>query len=925
MAMTRKSSDRTFDVLNNRIKELGKQEQGLERRRGVYEKLHELDAIERLVTVKSEPLQERLHHAFFTDHADEHRADLLELIEDLPPTSAGIANQPFTTKIGIISDLFLYKSMEGLADFRPIYPENYQQHKDLDILLLVTTWRGIDGFSWRGLTANNSDKRSLLFEQILPFYRRRGIPIVFYSKEDPPNYDQFLSFAQQADYIFTSAEEMIPKYQKDCPNAQAIDVLPFGINPKSHSPIGSQQGNVKKVIPFAGSWFNHKYKPRARWGGHILDAVVASKEYSLIIFDRNSEIEDPRYKFPNRYARSLTAAIDHELLLGIQRLCDLGINLNSVPSSTTMFANRAIELLAQGTFVLSNYNVGLNSRYPQIHLSNGYPDTLATLDNLDEAEIRRVQAAGIRSVFSNDLAITRVAKILRIVGLEAEVMEPRVAVLKHNNDERLSDDMLHQTYDNVTKVVDAVDATEEELTTGLRGKADIIVQVDSAYEYAPTHIEDLVNAFRYTDATAVEKIPPKVDHQSAMARHSYAQPSNVKTLGAEYVGTVPETISPQPGYYIDDIGIRRRSESVALSERRNPAPKPPILSVVVPIYNNGAHLLYKCIASLRRSSIFEQMEIILVDDGSTDFATLYAIEQLQRELNWVQVYRYEPGGSGSASRPRNKGLELASCDFVTYLDPDNEALNDAYVKLLRAVLENDVDFAVGDMTRWREGNYFARYPKVLRNRLGIEGQVGVGGATSLVDLQFKPISIQAIVARTTWLRETGITQPVGAVGQDSYFFQQMLYYADTFAIVDVPAHTYYTQVANSVVNTVNAKFFEKYLPLEKARSTWLSKVGLLEDYKRTRVETFFTGWYLAKLADVPPEEREQAISTIIELVRMYGEPEWVTKEAQEFWSAVVEQPIEIDVKSEEEVSSLEQLGTGTAVSQENADNPQRND
>lgn len=58
---------------------------------------------------------------------------------------------------------------------------------------------------------------------------------------------------------------------------------------------------------------------------------------------------------------------------------------------------------------------------------------------------------------------------------------------------------------------------------------------------------------------------------------------------------------------------------------------------------------------------------------------------------------------------------------------------------------------------------------------------------------------------------------------------------------------------------------------------------------------------------------------------MYGEPEWVTKEAQEFWSVVVEQPIEIDVKAEEEVSSLEQLGTGTAVSQENADNPQRND
>ena len=42
------------------------------------------------------------------------------------------------------------------------------------------------------------------------------------------------------------------------------------------------------------------------------------------------------------------------------------------------------------------------------------------------------------------------------------------------------------------------------------------------------------------------------------------------------------------------------------------------LSVIVPTYNNGEHLRYKCFQSLSRSSIFEDMEIIIVDDGSTD-------------------------------------------------------------------------------------------------------------------------------------------------------------------------------------------------------------------------------------------------------------------------------------------------------------------
>lgn len=145
------------------------------------------------------------------------------------------------------------------------------------------------------------------------------------------------------------------------------------------------------------------------------------------------------------------------------------------------------------------------------------------------------------------------------------------------------------------------------------------------------------------------------------------------------------------------------------------------------------------------------------------------------------------------------------------------------------------------------------------------------------------------MARTQWLRDIGITQPVGAVGQDSYFFQQMLYYADTFATVNVVAHTYYAQVENSVVNTINAKFFKKYLPLEQARSEWLTDIGLLEEYRQTRMETFFTGWYLRKLKDVPSEQRADAIATIMTLGQMYGQHEWQSEDALAFWEETVQE------------------------------------
>src|SRR5699024_242958 len=448
-------------------------------------------------------------------------------------------------------------------------------------------------------------------------------------------------------------------------------------------------------------------------------------DYNLLVFDRNSHLNDPRYRFPNRFAHSITPAIDHQPLLDIQRVADISINLNSVQNSSSMFANRAIELQAQGTFVLSNYNVGLNSRYPHVHLSNGYADTRSALDQLTERDIREIQADGIRTVFSNDLAIMRIAKIIETVGLEAKVSDPRVLIVAQDRDEQLAQDLSQQTYGNI---LDIVDASESHPTTNPARHTDVIVHgnpthayerhptttpathttasvhVSTEHEYAPTHVEDPVNAFRYTDAKTVSKIDRGSHGHTGIRRHSYTGSVNVQLLGAEFVGLTAAGIEPRAGYQIDEIGVRRRTEAITVASKKTAGQKPPILSVVVPIYNNGPHLLHKCIASLRRSSIFDQMEIVLVDDGSTEIGTIEAVNKLERELRWVTVHRFDQGGSGSASRPRNKGLELASCDYVTYLDPDNEALNDAYVKLLHTVIESGVDFAVGDMTRWRGAN-----------------------------------------------------------------------------------------------------------------------------------------------------------------------------------------------------------------------------
>lgn len=137
MALAPKSSPRRFDVLQQRLAELDTQRQASTKRENTYRSLNTLSAKSQITAVKAHPIPERLQYAFSASSGQELRAAALEQIRELPDTSSGIANRPFNVKIGIISDLFLFKSFEGLADFRPIYPDNYQQHADIDILLLV--------------------------------------------------------------------------------------------------------------------------------------------------------------------------------------------------------------------------------------------------------------------------------------------------------------------------------------------------------------------------------------------------------------------------------------------------------------------------------------------------------------------------------------------------------------------------------------------------------------------------------------------------------------------------------------------------------------------------------------------------------------------------------------------------------------------
>lgn len=795
---------------------------------------------------------------------------MLPALDAIPSTLGSRSLRPHPVHIGIIADEFLYKSFDATAQLSVVTPSNYLEvAEDVDLLIVASTWRGQNDV-WKGLPALNSQIRAFLIDQVIPHFKERNLPVVFYSKEDPPNYDQFLAVAQAADYVFTCAEEVVADYIKDCPDAKSVQSLSFGVNPLHHSPVYSRRHRLQEVL-FAGSWHVNKYPERRLAARKIFDGVIESSR-DLVIFDRNWDLENGRYFFPDEYIPYLAPAVEHGTLLKLQKFADFNINLNSVVASETMYANRVIELQAMGSMVISSYNIGVNNKFPNVLTAEASSDVRDTIDRISDSDLYEVQMEGVRRAYSDHLAHDRMADILRTVGINHLTDVPRICAVVDTTTDHLPKVISEQTVRNVSVI------RKSELESR-RGDFDIAVPFSSEYVYAPTHIEDLCNGFKYADVDFVTK---SLSRHAASAEHEPTSFLPDPAAGAIWLNSPAGAQYAEganvrgSGYAMDSLGLSSFSDRIDLGGSAGRLDEPDYLvSVIVPVYNNGPYLLNKCIRSLSRSSIFHRMQILLVDDGSTDLRTKQILEELTGKYSQVTVFSFEPGGSGSASRARNKGLDLATAPWITYLDPDNEAVSDGYARLIEIAAQRSSDLVVGDMLKFSDAQQRFKYARRLRQHLtSAEDGSLVPQEDILLRLEFYPMSIQAMVMNAEWLKGLGLQQPVGALGQDSFFFQQLVHYAQRIDVLELPIHVYYGSVSKSVVNTIGPNFFKKYLPLEAARSSWLEEIGAIELYKQTRGQSFMKLWYLRKLQQVDAGDLEECTALVRQLAAFYNPVVW---------------------------------------------------
>lgn len=128
-----------------------------------------------------------------------------------------------------------------------------------------------------------------------------------------------------------------------------------------------------------------------------------------------------------------------------------------------------------------------------------------------------------------------------------------------------------------------------------------------------------------------------------------------------------------------------------------------LVSVVVPIYNVEA-FLRDCLDSLR-SQTYRDLEVILVDDGSTDGSPAIAAEFAAADPRFRLIRQANAG----LSMARNNGVPHATGEFLAFVDSDDVLAAHAYETLVRA-LAGGADFASGGVHRLTSRGHHRGYP-----------------------------------------------------------------------------------------------------------------------------------------------------------------------------------------------------------------------
>lgn len=245
----------------------------------------------------------------------------------------------------------------------------------------------------------------------------------------------------------------------------------------------------------------------------------------------------------------------------------------------------------------------------------------------------------------------------------------------------------------------------------------------------------------------------------------------------------------------------------------------PKLSVIVPIYNVEKYLPH-CIQSII-NQVYQNLEIILINDGSTDLC-LSICQLYEKRDSRIIVVNKTNGGLSSA---RNAGLDIATGDYVAFVDSDDFIDREMYSTMMEKMLLNNLSVVCCGV------NYIYEKGEETKNNTNLFSVLNNSEAISSI---LRPrLSIRFEVWNKIFKREVigKVRFKLKQVYEDVYFDRCTLLNVDRIGYLDAP---YYNYLCHRDGNT-NSRFNENRLCLFDELADFISDLKRKGDMSNCRL------------------------------------------------------------------------------------------
>lgn len=246
----------------------------------------------------------------------------------------------------------------------------------------------------------------------------------------------------------------------------------------------------------------------------------------------------------------------------------------------------------------------------------------------------------------------------------------------------------------------------------------------------------------------------------------------------------------------------------------------PKISVVIPCYN-CERFIEKCLESII-NQMYDNLEIIVVNDGSTD-STENVVKKYLSDKRVVYI-KQENGGEAAA---RNSGIEVATGEYIGFVDSDDYIDPDMYCKLYKAISETDSDMAVSNYNQvYSDETIKSDYSTMSGREYKIQEDV-LSYWVNVCAASRPNNYVWTRLYRTEIIEQSGIRFERFTHSADTLFNFKLLTYINKCVLVNEGLY-YYVQRQGSGIHTVARK--------QNLAKLYADTFQVLADYYNSREE-----------------------------------------------------------------------------------------